>query len=404
MMSEPGSFAHTTLTQRWPAVIKQAIATNDFSPDILHNLEILEHDLLAGKVRLLTDEAADQNAWSQYLTPYVGHSWLEVPWFFAEVYFYRRFLEATQYFQAGKWQGIDPFAPQKQANLKTALQTLQAQAQLKSQQLAPAETSLEQLQTLFYRSLWGNQADLSLKPGVENLPQAATPENGSNFRQDFLLIDDTSRLLNGFRNGTFSRVDIIADNAGAELISDLFLMDFLLTQEFTQSLCLHVKAHPTFVSDATCADVDQTLEALVHGDADSRAIALRIRDALRVGKIHLKAEPFWTDPLVFWQMPADLRQALAQVPLIILKGDANYRRLLGDCHWSFTQSFEAVTRYFPTSLVVLRTLKSEVITGLQSHQLQQLAIVDPHWLTNGEWGVIQANCCPDDSPDDSEVC
>ncbi|NJL37316.1 MAG: protein-glutamate O-methyltransferase family protein [Leptolyngbyaceae cyanobacterium SM1_4_3] len=74
---------------------------------------------------------------------------------------------------------------------------------------------------------------------------------------------------------------------------------------------------------------------------------------------------------------------------LVCKGDANYCRLLGDRHWSFTTRFEAIACYFPSPLLALRTLKSEIAAGLRPEQVKSLNQTDPNWLTSGEWGVIQ---------------
>jgi len=37
----------------------------------------------------------------------------------------------------------------------------------------------------------------------------------------------------------------------------------------------------------------------------------------------------------------------------------------------------------------LRTLKSEIVAGLQPDQLADLPHRDPNWLINGRWGLIQ---------------
>ena len=64
-------------------------------------------------------------------------------------------------------------------------------------------------------------------------------------------------------------------------------------------------------------------------------------------------------------MPEELRRDLAQSSLVFIKGDANYRRLVGDCDWGKTSSFADICGYFHAPFVTLRTLKSEVIVGLE---------------------------------------
>ena len=88
-------------------------------------------------------------------------------------------------------------------------------------------------------------------------------------------------------------------------------------------------------------------------------------------------------------MPEDLCATLARSDLVISKGDANYRRLIGDCHWDPTTPFESAAGYFPATIVALRTLKAELIVGLAPGQAEQLQTEDPSWRVNGKRGVIQ---------------
>ncbi|MEM7556555.1 MAG: ARMT1-like domain-containing protein, partial [Cyanobacteria bacterium P01_A01_bin.84] len=68
---------------------------------------------------------------------------------------------------------------------------------------------------------------------------------------------------------------------------------------------------------------------------------------------------------------------------------ANYRRLVGDCYWKKTSSFADICGYFPAPFVTLRTLKSEVIVGLEQNQIAQLDSEDSQWLINGKRGLIK---------------
>lgn len=46
--------------------------------------------------------------------------------------------------------------------------------------------------------------------------------------------------------------------------------------------------------------------------------------------------------------------------MVFVKGDANYRRLIGDRLWETDTLFSDVAGYFPTRLCALRTLKAEL--------------------------------------------
>ncbi|RPI26313.1 MAG: DUF89 family protein, partial [Chloroflexota bacterium] len=90
-----------------------------------------------------------------------------------------------------------------------------------------------------------------------------------------------------------------------------------------------------------------------------------------------------------WEMPPYLYQRFSQSHLVISKGDANYRRILGDRHWPYTTPIDQIVSYFPAPLLLLRALKSEVAAGLPAAQIERAARQDTTWLIDGRWGVIQ---------------
>ncbi|HEY9742166.1 MAG TPA: damage-control phosphatase ARMT1 family protein [Coleofasciculaceae cyanobacterium] len=393
MMSEAGSFAHLTLTKRMPAIVQRVIDENDFPPSIVENLETLIQELPHGIVRVLNDEGPDVPTWSRYLKPFVGKRWIEIPWLFAEVYFYRRIVEATHYFLPGSFQSVDPYEYQKSRGLETAMDSIQelsARVNAWSDTQPHRDSTLDRtsLIALLYFALWGNRADLSLWP--INAEESEESRQEIHLKQTHILVDDTSLIADRVANFDGVRIDFIVDNAGFELVCDLCLADFLLASNAAGIVYLHLKSHPTFVSDATIRDVHDTLEVLATDeDGEVRSLAHRLQDHIAQGRLLCREDLFWTAPLVFWEMPEELRTELAQSRLILSKGDANYRRCLGDRKWPFTTSFQDIVCYFPAPFVALRTLKSELAAGLQSDQVETLNHEDPQWLTNGQWGVIQ---------------
>lgn len=381
MMSEANPFAYFTLTKRMPAIVQRVISENDFRAEIVHKLEILIQELPEKTVSLVTDEGQDVADWNRYLQPFIGKRWIDIPWFFAEAYFYRRILEATHYFLPGKSLGVDPYAIQKRRGLETAISSIR---ELSTQVNDWNNTSLI---ALLYFALWGNRADMSLFP--------INTENYNNHQEihlekSHILVDDTPQLAEKISNFNKVRIDLIIDNAGFELFGDLCLADFLLTSQAAEIIYLHLKAYPTFVSDATIQDVHDTLSILATDDDQQvQLLAQRLQDYIIQGCLICRDDYFWTSPLMFWEMPEALRKELAQSSLILIKGDANYRRCLGDLQWSFTIPFEDIVGYFPAPIAVLRTLKSEIAVGLQLEQVERLNQENPNWLTNGQWGLIQ---------------
>ncbi|PSQ83528.1 MAG: hypothetical protein BRD30_12810, partial [Bacteroidetes bacterium QH_2_63_10] len=100
--TEPGTFTHRTIAERWPRIAGRVIAENDFPDAINARIQALRDDLPNGTIRPLeVTDAPDAALWADWVRPYQGQSWLEAPWFFGETYFYRRLLEATGYFRPG---------------------------------------------------------------------------------------------------------------------------------------------------------------------------------------------------------------------------------------------------------------------------------------------------------------
>jgi hypothetical protein len=89
-------------------------------------------------------------------------------------------------------------------------------------------------------------------------------------------------------------------------------------------------------------------------------------------------------------MPDDLRADFASATLTVVKGDLNYRRLVGDRMWPPTTPFDEVTAYFPGPVAALRTLKSDVITGLDpATEAALVAAEGQRWRTGGTHALVQ---------------
>lgn len=389
--SEVGTFTEFTVTQRMPGIARRVIAENNFSPNINKSLENLANQLPSGYLLPFEDDAGvDVGDWKKYLEPYKEQRWIDIPWFFAETYFYRLILNITNYFQFGEWQGVDPFHLQKSQGLKTSLDAINTLCYQVTQWLQESEksgkTNQGVLTTLLYFALWGNRVDLSLWSAFESDRSNFDIEN----QKAHILVDDAGLVTELLVTSACQRVDFVVDNAGFELICDLCLVDFLLGSGVIDQIKLHLKPHPTFVSDAMIKDVYDTVEFLAASNHQQVTnVAQRLQAYIASGKLILGDDYFWTSPLAFWEIPESLKQELATADLLIVKGDANYRRLLGDRHWDFTTNIADIVCYLPMPIVALRTLKSEVAAGLQPEVIEKVSKSDSDWLTNGQWGVVQ---------------
>jgi uncharacterized protein with ATP-grasp and redox domains len=381
-------FAYKTMAIRKPAIVQQVLADHagKYPDEIRQALQDLHDELAQGQpVRPLETRAPDGESWREAWQPYQNKSWFEIPWYFAEVFFYRRLLEAAGYFGNSEWAGVDPFLPRKQAELQNDIpwQVLTLALEYAS------DASADNFCALFRHCIWGNRVDLSHPKIVEELRQQAIRQK----EWGALLVDDTEAVLAHLQkaNPTNTRIDFICDNTGTELLLDFALADFLLRFDWAGQVTFHVKAHPTYVSDTTPADVDMVLTAIKKQSApEQQALAEQLEAYRQQQRWRVQSHLFWNSSRFFWEIPPELQAELAQTHLVIIKGDANYRRLLGDGHWPPDVPFAEAIPYFPASLVTLRTMKSDVVTGLQPGQAEALDQEDADWRVNGRRGVIQA--------------
>jgi hypothetical protein len=144
------------------------------------------------------------------------------------------------------------------------------------------------------------------------------------------------------------------------------------------------------VSDVVVPDVGTTLTFL-RDSVDRRVQKMggRLQEHLDAGRLAVVDDPFWTSPLPLWDMPDRVAGAMRDHDLTVLKGDANYRRMLGDRHWPYTTPLAEAAGYVPAPTLALRTMKAEVAVGLSQSDMNRAAAHGADWSVNGEWGLIQ---------------
>lgn len=374
----PGSFEWGVFHERHPKLIRQVLDTTPYTSAEGAMLQQLLAESTTGVLEPLPETAHDRADWLAWGEGLYGRPWGDVPFLWSESYFYRRLLEAVGYFGTGPWRGVDPFAPVKNAELAgpDVDEELSAFAVL-----ADASGDLQH-EALLAAALWGNRADLSFQLQLN----AAAAEA----RSEGILVDDSALLWAALSAQDNPTVCVVADNAGRELLADLVLADSLLTQRLAAEIVLYVKPCPYYVSDATMADVLAVIQRL---RAEPRpqigSIGDRLWDAVRSGRLKVRTHKFFCAPLAFHDMPDDLAAEFATATMTVMKGDLNYRRLVGDRYWPATTPFDETVAYFPSPVTALRTLKSEVLVGLTSEQVAQLDATGERWRISGGYAVIQ---------------
>ncbi len=391
--SGESSFARRSISDRHCATLLQVIETGAVEEPYRSRLLDFRAESLGGR---LSDPFAGQGwdpglfepqelaDWRSALRPLRGRSWFQLPWYFAESFWFLKLLFAFGYYEpAGPNRLRDPFEPFKRRELLPGLEAASGLAPL----LGASQALPDALCGLLLASLWGNRMDLSMHA-------LAREYRGGFLRQAAheLLIDhssETARRLLAAR-----RADLILDNAGPELVCDLLLAARLLGSPAgaggPRQMVLHAKRSPFYVSDARPADVRVTIQALA-GSAvrEVGAAGKLLADSLAGGRLQIRDHWFWNGPRFFQDLPADLRSQLAACDLVLIKGDANYRRLVGDRRWPASTPMEGLTGHFPAPFAVLRTMKSEIVVDLSEDRVLRLDGEDPEWRTNGRRGIVR---------------
>jgi hypothetical protein len=390
MTSDPGSFARRTIVERKPRIIAQVVetlGTGAESDAMRVRLAALLQEMARGTLTSPLGgplvhagglEPEERAAWEREITPWQGRSWLDVPWYFAEAFFYLKLLAACGWFRRPD-PGPDPFAPMKQRELHGPGGGVEAASRLlHAVQGLPAP---EILAAALMASLWGNRVDLSNFEIDEERRRTLSAH-----AHDDLVVDHAESVLQAL--GAAAEVHVILDNAGPELVSDLLLSGLLVHRG--ARVVLHAKRMPFFVSDATAADVRATVGALESAADPAVAAAGRaLGGSLGAGRLRVLDHWFWSSALHFPAMPADVRALLAPADLVLVKGDANYRRLLSDLKWESSCSMDEIAAYFPRPFAALRTLKAEIVVDVPAAKAAELAAADPDWLINGRRGIVR---------------
>jgi hypothetical protein len=324
---------------------------HDRTPKLIGQLKDA-HPFSAAQRRALDDLLAETPAWA------------DASFLWSESVFFRRLLEAIGFFTPGPWYWVDPFAYLKRAELHDD-----------AAEAALAAVARQHGRDKLLASAWGNRADLGFR-----INKTADPEQAG------LVADDSTDLWTLLDSAT--DIVLVADNAGRELMADLVLIDDLLTQEAVRSVSLQVKPHPYYVSDATTADAVACLDRLTRTQATAAA-ASRLKAAVAAGSFTLDTHEFYCAPLSYHRMPDDLAERFRRASLTIMKGDLNYRRLAGDLAWPPSTPFAEAVSYFPGPVAALRTLKSDVVTGIDPAMIARLGGPAGSWRTDGSHGLIQ---------------
>ncbi|KAF1784351.1 protein of unknown function DUF89 [Phytophthora cactorum] len=358
-----------------------------FSEEQCKRLLQLADDMVNDAVISLPSQYPEQAAKSptsaQWETLLKGknYTWQNSPWFLSEQYMFHLVLLLAEYYTTG----IDPFHPSKVVELKevTPWALLQTAVGLSAQEEA----------IVFV----GNKADGCYKEVKDTISGA---DASLEFDDELLLVDDSDKVITYLETqareaGDAKKLGIqyVNDNSGTELLLDLALADHLLKHEWCGKVTFNVKLEPSMSRTRrlpTCTSTFPKCSVqLAH--AEVQALGKRLDSYVSKGLLVIRPDIFWNRYTYYWEMPTELQTRLAtEATLVIIKGDLNYRRLLGDRLWPPSTPVEEAVPYFPTAFVSFRTMKSNPVVGIPADTVEKLEKEDLKWRYNGKRGTIQS--------------
>ena len=246
-----------------------------------------------------------------------GSRWLSV-----ECFVYRRLLEAFR--MSPDLATYDFFAKQKH---EAFYHSLDAITNLLTARDTWNDNDVSKLSGLLKLSLWGNKCDLSISAGTSTSFDSNPLAQIDNF-QSRLLVDDSQKVVQHCSSHRDAIIDIVMDNAGFELVTDLCLADYLISSGMAKKyvICEHyihlnnlillllffirirfrVKNQPWFVSDTMSSDIDWVLNEMSQGginslqDSNQRPILIKYYEKWNAffdsGMWSVNSDPFWTYP------------------------------------------------------------------------------------------------------------
>ena len=318
-----------------------------------------------------------------------------VPFLLAEYYFYYYLLYLYHKKKNISDRIEDPYRAYKSNHLKDSSGRSNFDALLKEFRAAISSPAYTRQDKLLIGCLNMNSIDLSqLEVNVKEFKKSNMPINDCKAFHNFI----TNELnVNGEPDGGELVAHVITDNCGFELMSDILLGTYLLKSTRLTKVIYHVKRLPIFVSDTIMTDVDEAigrlnseLEGLIGYKIcdESQDRQVYECDTIPDKQISFEVDDCWHQEKLF----KDVEQFLSwntdeTCALIIVKGDLNYRRLVGDFHWKSSEPIRDKVSYIKKPLLIIRSLKSNVILGVNDEE--KYSYNAPNWKISGQYGIIQ---------------
>jgi hypothetical protein len=421
--SDEGSMAFKTAQSLWPKVVQDIIddvssTSKSISPSprldelksIQGRLESLQTEIINNvELSPLDDDgSSDIAAYNQQLNDLGGVTWLNCPWLYGECYMYRRIQ--LIFSMSTSWRDYDIFHSRKHSFLANSQPCIEHHAIKHIPVLASPNKFLKSLDDnkakavfldIANLALWGNAADSSLIADLSFAEIRALHRQPAIHMMEKIIVDNDALeawdyLQNARDTKPERHIDMVLDNAGFELFTDLIFAAYLIESDLATSVTLHTKAFPWFVTDATPKDVDILLEYLQSNGVTF--LASVVKRYISRGILQIESDPFWTTAFSFHEMKDQapkLFQRLQDSHLTVWKGDLNYRKLTKDGLWPHTTSFKGALGCLgqgsDVKVLALSMNRSDTCVGIESEnkvEILDMEALGKSWMRDETHAVV----------------
>lgn len=387
-----GSFAKFTIENRFPKIFRE-VCSEEYD-SFIENHKVDDGKILHSNIPGVDELKKSISSYKDYT---IKDFFEKAPFFLVEFYFYHLLLSLRNYDKLK----FDFFAAKKDADWKDKTEDFSSKLSVlfddfekfnkikfsKKEKQEFNERKNEHIKSILYYSLTSNTGDLSQLHEIRS-ESVKCLCNETEICKNYL---DVAK--------PYSRFDIICDNSGAELFSDIYLAVFFLVYGLAKKVVLHLKPCPFFVSDATIDDFSKLVSALTKNGKNTELL-----DFISKKKIEAWTNDFWVEPYYFDKMSGDLKNHFDKSDFVIIKGDLNYRRLVGDFNTNCANKKKSSIKKVETlkkrclfknklkkniPLVAPRVLKSDVFVEIDTVFEAIGRNSDSQFKTDGKWGVIQ---------------
>lgn len=318
-----------------------------------------------------------------------------IPFLLAEYYFYYYLLYLYHDKKGISDRIEDPYRAYKLSHLNNGNDNSNFDALLEAFRAMIKAPATQRQDKFLIGCLNMNSIDLSqLEVNVKEFKDSNMPINDCSAFHKFMK-SELSNDRNTDNGGSIAH--IITDNSGFELMSDILLGTYLLKNTKLTKVIYHIKRLPIFVSDTIMTDVDDAIEVLNHKldgvtrynkHVDSEDRQTYFCDSIPDKQLCFEVNDCWHQETLFQDIePFRNWNTDDSCALIIVKGDLNYRRLVGDFHWECSEPIKDKVAYIEKPLLIIRSLKSNVILNVSNEE--SYSHNAPDWKISGKYGIIQ---------------